>query len=62
VQIGNNEAGSATALAWIVEHAPGARVIVGLEGTRSYGIGLARARHAAGLTVMSSSGSKITFR
>jgi hypothetical protein len=33
VQIGNNEAGSATALAWIVEHAPGARVIVGLEGT-----------------------------
>lgn len=52
VQIGNTEAGFATAVAWIVEHAPGSRVIVGLEGTRSYGIGLARALHAAGLRVV----------
>lgn len=50
--IDNDEAGFAKALAWIVEHAPGARVLVGLEGTRSYGIGLARAIQTAGLVVV----------
>jgi len=50
--IDNDDAGFATALAWIVEHAPGARVMVGLEGTRSYGIGLARAIQTAGLVVV----------
>lgn len=50
--IDNDEAGFANALAWIVEHAPGGRVVVGLEGTRSYGIGLARAVQAAGLVVV----------
>ena len=50
--IDNNEAGFAAAIAWIVDHAPGGRIVVGLEGTRSYGIGLARAIAAAGITVV----------
>jgi transposase len=51
LSIGNDEDGFAEAIAWIAEHAPGPRVVVGLEGTRSYGIGLARAASAAGLIV-----------
>ena len=43
LEIDNDEGGYARALAWLVEHTPGAQVVVGLEGTRSYGIGLARA-------------------
>lgn len=50
--ISNDEAGFAQALAWIVDHAPGPRVMIGLEGTRSYGIGLARALTGAGLHVV----------
>jgi transposase len=50
--IDNDDAGFEQALAWIVGHAPGPRVVVGLEGTRSYGIGLARAVQAAGLVVV----------
>ena len=42
----------AEVMAWIAEHAPGPRVIIGLEGTRSYGIELARAMQAAGLVVI----------
>ena len=52
LEVNNDEAGFAEALAWLVEHAPGAQVVVGLEGTRSYGIGLARASQAAGLVVV----------
>lgn len=52
IAIDNDERGFADALAWIVEHAPGSLVVVGLEGTRSYGIGLARAIQAAGLVVV----------
>jgi transposase len=52
LMIGNEERGFAEAIAWIAEHAPGPRVVVGLEGTRSYGIGLARVLQAAGLTVV----------
>ncbi len=48
----NDAAGFAEALGWIEAHAPGRRLIVGLEGTRSYGIGLARAAAAAGLMVV----------
>ena len=44
--------GSARAVAWIAEHAPGPQVLVGLEGTRSYGIGLTRALMAVGLPVV----------
>lgn len=36
----------------IAEHAPGPRVVVGLEGTRSYGVGLARVLTGAGLTIV----------
>jgi transposase len=49
--ISNDDDGFAEAIAWIAEHAPGPRIAVGLEGTRSYGIGLARAAASAGLLV-----------
>jgi transposase len=52
LMIGNDERGFAEAIGWVAEHAPGPRVVVGLEGTRSYGIGLARVFQAAGLTVV----------
>jgi transposase len=47
----NSSAGFARLLAWISEHAPGPRVVLSVEGTRSYGAGLARAAAAAGLLV-----------
>jgi transposase len=50
--IGNDSAGHAELLAWIVEHAPGPRLVVSIEGTRSYGRGVARAATAAGLLVL----------
>lgn len=50
--IANDKQGFAEALAWIADQAPGARVVLALEGTRSYGIGLSRAAQAAGLTVL----------
>lgn len=50
--IANDDAGFAAALSWIVQHAPAGRVVVALEGTRSYGIGLARACAAAGYEVL----------
>lgn len=50
--ISNSESGFTEALAWISDHAPGERVVIAVEGTRSYGIGLTRALHAAGATVV----------
>src|SRR6476620_1878956 len=50
--ISNDTTGYAQLLARIVEHAPGPRVVVSIEGTRSYGVGLARAAAAAGLVVL----------
>jgi transposase len=50
--ISNDTSGFAELLAWIVDHAPGPRLAVSIEGTRSYGIGLARAAGEAGLTVL----------
>jgi len=50
--IGNDTGGYAELVAWIVAHAPGPRVVVAIEGTRSYGAGLARALIEAGLTVV----------
>ena len=50
--ISNDTTGYAEVLAWIVDHAPGPRLVVSIEGTRSYGIGLARAAAAAGLLVV----------
>jgi hypothetical protein len=52
LMIGNDERGYAEAIAWVAEHAPGPPVVVGLEGIRSYRIGLARVLQAAGLTVV----------
>ena len=47
--IRNSSAGYAQLLSWAREHAPGPRLAACIEGTRSYGSGLAR---AAGLTVI----------
>ena len=51
MRIGNDSAGFARLLAAIAEVAPGAAGGGGIEGSRSYGIGLARALAAAGLLV-----------
>ena len=50
--ISNDTTGYAELLAWIVDHAPGPRLAVSIEGTRSYGIGLARAAAASGMVVL----------
>jgi transposase len=52
MRIGNDSAGYARVLAAIAKTVPGPRVAVCVEGTRSYGIGLARALAAAGLRVI----------
>jgi transposase len=51
-KISNDNSGFAELLAWILDHAPGPRVVVSIEGSRSFGVGLARAVAAAGLTVI----------
>ncbi|WP_222844631.1 transposase [Saccharomonospora sp. CUA-673] len=48
----NTDEGSDRAVAWIGEHAPGPQVAAAVEGSRSYGIGLARALSAAGVSVL----------
>jgi hypothetical protein len=50
--ISNDSAGYAQLLSWAFEHAPGPRLVMSIEGTRSYGAGLARAAAAAGFTVI----------
>src|SRR3954469_16334463 len=50
--ISNDTTGYAEMLAWIVEHTPGPRLVVSIEGSRSYGLGVARAVSAVGLTVI----------
>jgi transposase len=50
--ISNDSGGFAELLAWIFDHAPGPRLAVSIEGTRSYGVGLARAVAAGGLRVI----------
>jgi transposase len=52
ITISNDSAGFAELLGWVVDHAPGPRLVVAIEGTRSYGVGLARAVAAAGLIVI----------
>ena len=42
-QVSNDSTGYAELLAWIVDHAPGPQLVVSIEGTRSYGLPLARA-------------------
>jgi transposase len=51
VRVSNTSEGFATLLAWIASHSPGPRTLIAVEGSRSYGIGLARAAAAAGLVV-----------
>lgn len=48
----NTPAGLAAVVAWIVGHAPGPRIVAGLEGTRSYGIALERVLTAAAIPVV----------
>ena len=48
ITVGNDSAGYQELLGWIFEHAPSPKLAVAIEGTRSYGIGLARAGSAAG--------------
>jgi transposase len=48
----NHRAGHAEALAWIFAHAPGPSLVLSIEGTRSYSVGLARAAATAGLAVI----------
>lgn len=50
--ISNDTSGYGEAVAWIIERAPGPRIVVAVEGTRSYGAGLARALADAGLIVI----------
>jgi transposase len=52
LQIANDSAGFARLLAAIAKVVPGPRVAVSIEGSRSYGIGLARALAAAGQVVI----------
>jgi transposase len=52
MQVSNDSGGFAQLLAAIAKVAPGPRVAVCIEGSRSYGIGLARALSAAGLLVI----------
>ena len=52
MRISNDSAGFTRLLAAIAKMAPGPRVAVCMEGSRSYGIGLARALAAAGLLVI----------
>lgn len=49
--VANTADGHGQALAWIQAHVPGMRVVAGVEGTRSYGAGLARALTAGGVAV-----------
>jgi transposase len=48
----NDSAGYTRALGWALEHTPGPRLVLCIEGTRSYGIGLARAAAAAAIPVI----------
>jgi transposase len=52
LRISNDSAGFTQLLAAVAELAPGPRLAVSMEGSRSYGIGLARALTAAGLPVI----------
>ena len=42
-QVSNDSTGYAELLAWILDHTPGPRLAVSIEGSRSYGLPLARA-------------------
>src|SRR4051794_26323413 len=50
--VANTESGFAELLGWITARQPGPRLVVAVEGTRSYGIGVARFLDQAGLRVV----------
>ena len=52
LQVPNSDAGFVRLIAWIRANASGPHVVVAVEGTRSYGIGLVRALTTAGLQVI----------
>jgi transposase len=52
MRIANDSAGFARLLASITDLAPGPQVVASVEGSRSYGVGLARALTAAGVRVV----------
>ena len=52
ITIDNDEDGYARAITWMLQSVPSARLLVGLEGTGSYGAGLRRAVEAVGLPVV----------
>src|SRR4051794_8385136 len=52
VTVPNTDAGSAELLAWLEAHRVGPRLVVAMEGTRSYGLALARRLTAAGLLLV----------
>jgi transposase len=52
MQVSNDQAGYRQVLELIAGQGPDARVLAGLEGTRCYGVGLARALTAAGIRVV----------
>src|SRR5438270_1348514 len=58
----NDSVGYAQTLAWVFEHAPGPRLVISIEGTRSYGAGLARAAATAGLSVIEAEQPRRTHR
>jgi len=58
----NDSVGYAQTLAWVFEHAPGPRLVLSIEGTRSYGAGLARAAATAGLPVIEAEQPRRTHR
>ena len=58
----NDSVGYAETLAWVFEHAPGPRLVMSIEGTRSYGAGLARAAATAGLPVIEAEQPRRTHR
>jgi transposase len=49
--IPNTSAGYTQLLAWACQHVAGPRLVISIEGTRSYGAGLAPAAAPAGLVV-----------
>jgi transposase len=52
MRTGNDSAGFTQLLAAIADRAPGSRVVALVEGSRSYGVGLARALTAVGAPVI----------
>ena len=58
----NDSVGYAETLAWVFEHAPGPRLMISIEGTRSYGAGLARTAATAGLSVIEAEQPRRTHR